>query len=313
MNENPKHYDEQMHAAVLHAYGGPEELKFETVQTPQPADDEILVLVASVSINPVDLKMRSGDAKERFPVTFPGVIGRDVSGTVVDVGKNITKFEIGDKVLGLVMHAYAEYAVGTERQFAKKPKEMSFQTASALPLVTLTGSQLASQAAKVESSQTILITGALGGVGRSAVYTALQAGAKVIAGVRANQRQEALDLGVADVIAVDDEADIERLAPYDKVADTLGGDIAKRLVTLVRSGGTFASVLGDPANSSDRNDVTFVSFMAHPDGDSLEKLAEAVHEGKFTIPIGPSFSLKEAALAHATFAEGGHGKVLLIP
>ena len=100
-----------MKAVVIHKYGGPNELKWEDFKDPELGPGEVLVKTAAASMNPVDYKMRSGEAKERFPVEFPGILGRDVSGIVAAVGDGVTNFAIGDRVFALARQTYAELVV----------------------------------------------------------------------------------------------------------------------------------------------------------------------------------------------------------
>lgn len=302
-----------MNAVVLHDYGDAGQLQYEKVPVPTPGVDEILIRVAAISLNPIDWKLRSGDLKRFMPLELPTILGRDVAGTVEAVGADVSGFHKGDRVLGLVQHGYAEMVVSKTEDFALVPEGMNFEIAASLPLVMLTGDQLIRQAAQVQSGQTVLVTGALGSVGRSAVHVALQAGCRVLAGVRAQQKAEAMALGVSDAVAIDEETDLMRLAPYDVVADTVGHDVGKRLVALVGTGGVFASVLGDPENAKDRSDVRFAPMMAHADPVTLARMASEVQRGEFVIPIGRRFPLKDAALAQETAEKGGIGKVLLIP
>ena len=302
-----------MNAVVLHDYGDAGQLQYEKVPVPTPGADEIRIRVAAISLNPIDWKLRSGDLKAFMALELPVILGRDVAGTVEAVGADVSRYHKGDRVLGLVQHGYAEMVTAKGENFALMPEAMSFETAASLPLVMLTGEQLIRQAAQVQTGQTVLVTGALGSVGRSAVHTALKAGCRVLAGVRAQQKVEAMALGVSDVVAIDEGTDFTRLAPYDVVADTVGHDVGERLVALVRPGGVFASVLGDPANAKERSDVRFASMMAHADPVTLARMANEVQQGEFVIPIGRRFPLKDAALAQETAEKGGIGKVLLIP
>jgi len=314
MADNSPMPQNMMNALVLHEYGDANQLKYEPVPVPKPGANELLVRVAVSSLNPVDWKLRSGALKEYMPLELPAILGCDVAGTVEVVGADVAGYQPGDRVLGLVqIGGYAEMVTGKAEGFALMPEGMSFETAAALPLVMLTGEQLISEAAKAQAGQTVLVTGALGSVGRSAVHTALKAGCRVLAGVRANQKADALALGVADVVALDDDADLKRLAPYDVVADTVGQDAGKKLVALVSPGGVFASVLGDPPNAKDRSDVRFASMYAHADPVTLERMANEVQQGEFEIPIGRRFPLKAAAQAQETAEKGGVGKVLLLP
>ena len=131
-----------MKAVVIHKYGGPSELKYEDFPDPVAGDGEVLVRVASTSVNPVDYKMRSGAAKERFPVEFPGILGRDIAGIVREMGPGVTGFEPGDEVFALGARSYAELATVKATDLAKIPEGMDLVHAGALPLVTLTGTQL---------------------------------------------------------------------------------------------------------------------------------------------------------------------------
>ena len=239
-----------MKAIVLHKYGGPDELKYEDMPDPVAGEGEVLVRVAGTSVNPVDYKMRSGEVKERFPVEFPGVIGRDVAGVVRAVGAGVKGFEPGDHVFALANHTYAELCVVKADELAKIPDGMDVPEAGALPLVLLTGEQLVRLGTGIQAGQTVLVAGAAGGVGRSAIWTAKQAGAKVIAGVRKKQLEEAKTLGADSVLALDDESAMKELGFIDAVADAVGGKTAEMLIGKVKQGGVFASVLGPPANAN---------------------------------------------------------------
>src|SRR6202044_4203684 len=121
--------------------------------------------------------------------------------------------------------------------------------AAALPLVTTTGNQLL-LATGIKASQTVMVVGAVGNVGRSAVFTAKERGAIVIAGVLKRQMDEAKTLGADQVVATDDDTAIANLAPLDAVADTVGGKTAEKLIARVRPGGVFATVLEAPQNAA---------------------------------------------------------------
>ena len=302
-----------MKAIVLHEYGGPEKLKYEDVEDPKPGPGEVLVHVAAASINPIDWKMRSGEAKSRFPVEFPAILGRDVSGVVREVGDGVTGFEPGDKVFSLAWKTYAELCVIKAAELAKVPEGIELVHAAALPLVTLTGEQLIRIGTGIQSGQTILVTGALGGVGRSAVFTARQAGAKVIAGVRAKQLEEAKSLGADQVLAIDDDEALDKLGLLDAVADAVGHETAEKLLGKVTPGGIFASVLGPPANAALHPQVKVVPVVCKPDPERMVNLAEAVRDKRLTIPIDRILPLAEAAEGQRAAEKGGIGKVLLTP
>src|SRR4051794_31021346 len=131
-----------MKAIVVHQYGGPEVLKYEDAPDPVAGPGQVLLRVAAASINPLDIARRSGAAQGFFPVQFPGILGADVSGTVLAVGPDVEKFSFGDQVFGMAHQSYAELCVAPAANLAKLPYGLKLEEAAALPLVTLTGSQL---------------------------------------------------------------------------------------------------------------------------------------------------------------------------
>jgi NADPH:quinone reductase-like Zn-dependent oxidoreductase len=301
-----------MKAIVLHEYGPPKNLKYEDVPNPVPGEGEVLIRVAASSVNPIDYKMRSGAAKERFPVEFPAILGRDISGTIRELGPGVTGFKPGDKVIALGWKAYAELATVKATDLALLPDGLDLIEAAALPLVTLTGEQLVSGGAKILAGQTILVTGALGGVGRSAVWTARKAGAIVIAGVRKSQLKEAAELGADTVLALDDDHAMQQLGFIDAVADTVNGETAQRLISKVKAGGVFASVVGPPANAKMNPTIQIAAIRTDPNAAQLRSLAEDAVAGRFKIPIDRMLPLDQAAEAHAAAEKGGIGKILLL-
>ncbi len=230
-----------MKAVVVHQYGGPEVLKFEEYPDPVPGPGEVLVRVAATSVNPIDYKRRAGLTKDFYPMQFPSLIGVDIAGTVVKIGPGVEGFSAGDQVFAMADNTYAELCVVKAAILAKVPKGLDLIQAAALPLVTITGNQLMS-ATGIKAGQTVLVVGAAGNVGRSAVFTAKQRGATVIAGVLKRQMQtdEAKTVGADQVVATDDDAAIANLPPLDAVADTVGGKTAEKLIAKVKPGGVFA-------------------------------------------------------------------------
>ena len=303
-----------MKAVRLFEYGGPENLKYEEdVPEPTLGADSVLVETAATSVNPIDWKIRSGARQKDFPLKLPAILGMDVSGVVRAVGINIRTFKPGDRVLAMAEASYAELVVVTGSILTHLPDGMNLVDAAAIPLVSLTGDQLVRLAARTQSGQTLLVTGALGSVGRAAVHAAKKLGAKVIAGVRARQLPEARSLGVADTLAIDDDAAIARLGLVDAVADTVGGETAAKLFAQVKDGGNFgyASVL--PEGVAQRNpNVTVTRVFARPDASKVREFADDIRDGKFLLPISHRLALRDAAEAHALAQRGGAGKVLLI-
>jgi NADPH:quinone reductase-like Zn-dependent oxidoreductase len=302
-----------MKAVVIHEYGSPKVLKYEDFQDPKPGPGEVLVRMQAASLNPVDWKMRSGAAKDRFPVQFPGIIGRDVAGIVRELGKGVEGFAEGDRVFALSSHTYAELVIVKAEELAKIPEGLELTTAAAIPLVSVTGDQLMRDGAKAQKDQTILLTGALGSVGRIALYAAKEIGAKVIVGVRKKQIEEALALGASTAIDISDDAEIAKIGTIDAVADTIGGELATKLIGKVKPGGNYGSVVGPVSNAALHPTVNVNAFMAHPDPKTYIHYGEAIRDKKLELPIDRMMPLQNAAEAHAIAEKGGvGGKIILL-
>jgi len=303
-----------MQAIVLSEYGDPNRLELRERPEPEPGAGQIKVRVASASLNPVDWKLRSGALQKMIPLELPAILGRDAAGEVVRVGAGVTEFKEGEQVLGLVNGAYAQYVVAGTEAWAKLPKGLAARDAGALPLAVLTGDQLAEATLgpSAGAGLTVLVTGALGSVGRVAAWGIRQRGARVLAGVRSKQVDEAKSLNVDGVVAIDDDAAIAQLPELDCIADTVGGETITKLVPKIKRSGTLGSVLGEPKAAKERG-LMVVAMMAHPDMEHLHRLAVSVAEGSLEIPIAKRFPLAEARAAHALAEQGGIGKVLLMP
>jgi len=300
-----------MKAVVVHQYGGPEVLKFEDYPDPVPGPGEVLVRVAATSVNPIDYKRRAGLTKDFYPLTFPGLIGVDLAGTILKGGPGVEGFSVGDKVFAMADNTYAELCVVKAAMLAKVPMGLDLIQAAALPLVTITGNQLMS-ATGIKAGQTVMVVGAVGNVGRSAVFTAKQRGATVIAGVLKRQIDEAKTVGADQVVPTDDDTAIASLSPLDAIADTVGGRTAEKLIAKVKAGGVYASVVEAPQNAAKHPSVRMAHVFSKFDRKTLESMAEAVRDGKLVIPISQKLPLNEAAEAQAEAEKGGVGKILLV-
>ena len=301
-----------MKAVVLHKYGGPDELEYEEWDDPQAGDGQILIRVTAAGINPIDWKIRSGAMKTFMPLELPAILGYDYSGVVRSVGKGVEGYAEGDKVFGRAAKTYAELLLADLAGLSKLPKGLDPIEAAALPVVLNTGEQLIVQAGKVQSGQTVVITGALGSVGRTAVWVAKKLGAHVIAGVRASQKKAAEQLGADVIFALDSRQEIDSLGLVDVIADTIGGNVGDALVSKIKPGGTYATATGPPQNANLYSNVKVEAFGSHPDAAGMRSLAEDIVSGKFRISVDRTFPLADAAKAHAEAEKGGIGKVLLL-
>ncbi len=302
-----------MKAAVIDRYGGPEVFKYRGMPDPLAGEGEVVVRTTAASLNPVDTLDRSGATKDWRPLRFPAVIGWDVSGVVETIGPGVAGFKVGDRVMAWAYATYAERVALKADLLVAVPGEIDLADAAALPLAAMTGVQLITQATGMQPGQRVLVSGALGAVGRAAVFTAKDKGAHVIAGVRAAQLEEAQSLGADEVLAIDDEAALAAAAPVDILANTLKGAAADRLLLAIRPDGTFASVTGPPSNASVRPNIEIHVFVSKQVTSTLAYAAEGVRSGRLAIPVGHRLPLSEARLAHELLAQGGAGKILLLP
>jgi NADPH:quinone reductase-like Zn-dependent oxidoreductase len=301
-----------MKAVLLHGYGDVNQLSYEDTPIPELAAGEVLVKTIAVSINPIDWKLRSGNRRDIWPLTFPAILGRDLSGEVVALGEGTSGIKVGERVFGLVNHTYAEYVACKLEDLARIPADVDSVEAAALPLVLLTGSQVIERGVQPKSGEIILITGAIGGVGRTAVHVAKQHGANVIVGVRSSQRIEAENLGADRVIALDDLREIAELPKLDGVADMVGHEIIDRLLPYIRKNGVLATVVGAPSSAKGL-DLRVVPVFAQPDSARLEKLGAEVARGLFSIPISERLKLSQIREAQQMAEKGGIGKIVLTP
>jgi NADPH:quinone reductase-like Zn-dependent oxidoreductase len=303
-----------MRAVVLHEYGGPEKLKFEdNVPEPQISGSTVLIAATAASVNPIDWKVRSGMRQKDVPLSFPAILGRDVSGVVRAVGANVNHFKVGDRVLALSTKTYAELVAVEDSDVTHLPDGVDLADAAAIPLVSLTGDQLVRLAANVQKGQVVLITGALGGVGRAAVHSAKKIGAQVIAGVRGKELDNARSLGVSGVLAIDDDEAIENFRLVDAIADTVGGEVAAKLIAKVKQSGSFGYAGALPQSAVAQNPgVKITRVGARPDPSKVREFADDVRDGKFVLPIGRRMPLRDVAQAHVLGEKGGIGKIILL-
>jgi NADPH:quinone reductase-like Zn-dependent oxidoreductase len=301
-----------MKAVLLHGYGSVEELVYEEVPIPLAGPGEVLVKMSSTSINPIDYKVRRGDMKEIMPLRLPVIPGYDLAGQVVALGEGVSGLKVDALVLGVADHTYAEYVVCKAEILAPLREGLDPDEAGAYPLVLVTGAQLIELGIAPQAGQRLLITGALGSVGRAAVHVGKQHGAHVIAGVRASERPEAEKLGVDEVVAVDDEKQLQSLKELDAVADTVGRDVIDRLIPHIRKNGVLATVIGRP-KSADGRDLQVHEVWSVPDAKRLEELAGEIARGEFMIPIRKRFKLAEIRQAQALAEKGGAGKIVITP
>lgn len=316
--------------------GGPEVLTFTEVPDLVPRDGEVVVKVHAAGVNFIDTYRRSGI----YPIAFPHIPGTEGAGTVVAVGPN-TQLPIGTRVAWLgVFGSYAEYVVARQDDLVPVPAAVELSTAAALMLQGMTAHYLVRSTFPVQQGTTILITAGAGGVGGLVIQLAKSLGAEVITTVgtaakapiaRAHGADHVLVLSDMDNLATDIPTHVREIVPHgvDVSYDGIGRDTFDGTLASIRTRGMqvlFGGASGQvPPFDLQRLNTLGSLFItrptvAHYTSDPQEmrwraaELFAAVEAGSLTVPVGASYPLEEAALAHAAL-EGRDttGKLLLLP
>ncbi|GAA4594280.1 NADP-dependent oxidoreductase [Planotetraspora phitsanulokensis] len=307
-----------MKAIRQHEFGGPGVLRFEDVPRPEPIGTEVRVRVQAAGVNPVDFKTRSGRGPLR---TLPFTVGWDVAGVVDELGGGVTRFAVGDEVLGMPWFpreaaAYAEYVTAPSRQFVRKPAGMSVAEAAALPLAGLTAWQALVDTAGVEEGQRVLIHAAAGGVGHLAVQIAKARGAHVIGTASPRNHETLTELGADELIDYRATRFEDAVRDVDVVFDLIGGDTGLRSLTVLRPGGLLIEVpsgaSAEVLAAAEKEGVRATGFLVEPDAEGLAGLVGLYESGRLKVLVSKRFPLSEAAAAHEA-AEHDHsiGKIIL--
>ncbi|MCL6633293.1 MAG: NADP-dependent oxidoreductase [Alicyclobacillus herbarius] len=306
-----------MKAVYIEAYGGKEQLKYGDLPRPNVNPNDVLVEVYAAGVNPVDWKIREGYLKQRLNYTFPLILGWDAAGVVVEVGENVTRFRVGDKVFTRPATerngAYAEYLAVEDRLVAPMPANISFEEAASIPLAGLTAWQALVDTAGIKAGDKVLVHAGAGGVGVYAIQLAKAYGATVATTVSERNHDLVRSLGADVIIDYTKDDFVEQVQGYDIVLDTIGGDVQRRSYDVLKPGGILVSILTPPdPDTAAKHRVRTGYFFLQPDGEKLAKLGKLVEDGQVKPVVGHVFPLQEAAKAHE-LSESHHarGKIVL--
>jgi NADPH:quinone reductase-like Zn-dependent oxidoreductase len=291
-----------MKAVRMHAYGGPEVLRYEDAPRPEPGPGEVLVKVYAAAVNPVDWKIREGYMKAMRQYPLPLVLGWDFSGVVEAAGTGVTQWKKGDEVYGRPDigrdGAYADYIAVNAAEIAFKPKSLDHIHAAAIPLAGLTAWQAVFDVGGLSAGQTILIHAAAGGVGSFAVQLAKWKGAYVIATASARNHPFLKELGADQMIDYQTTPFEQVVQDVDVVLDAMAGDTRKRSWQVLKKGGILVSILGPPsAEEAARHGVRAGSIFVQPNAAQLQELAALADSGKLRAIVEAVLPLKEAGRA----------------
>ncbi len=304
-----------MKAVRIHRFGGPEVLTLDDVPWPQPKDDEVLVRVHAVSVNPVDYKIRGGSYSVKED-QLPYTLGRDLSGTVELLGTRAHTLKAGDPIfafIGMDRGTYAEYVVVKAMEMAAKPDSLDHVQAAAVPLAGLTAWQGLFDQGRLQAGQRVLIHGAAGGVGHLAVQFAKAKGAIVLTTASGSDLDFVRELGADEVIDYKAERFEDRVSDVDLVFDLISGDTQDRSWGVLKEGGMLVSTLGQPpAERTAQHNVQAAGYRAQPNPAQLSEIGRLIDDGQVRVVVDRIFPLTEAGAAQ-DYLEQEHvrGKVVL--
>ncbi len=306
-----------MKAVRIHKYGGPEVLQYEDAPRPQPQAGEVLVRVHAATVNPIDWNVREGHMKDFWPHKLPLILGWDLSGVVEELGRDASRFKIGDEVYSVPdptrNGAYADYIVVRESELALKPKSLHHTRAAAVPLAALTAWQSLFDTAQLQVGQRVLIHGGSGGVGHFAVQLAKWKGAHVIATASTKNQELLRELGADETIDYTRQRFEDVARNIDIVLDPVGGDTQERSWQVLKKGGFLLSVVQPPSADKAKALGIQATFVAsQPNGAELAKIAELIDASDLKPIVNRILPLSEARRAHELGQTGHiHGKIVL--
>jgi alcohol dehydrogenase len=312
-----------MKALVIEKYGN-YPLKLVDIPMPVVGDYDVLAEIHAASINPIDFKVRNGSLRIMLKYDMPLVLGSDFSGIVIQVGKKVKKFKIGDEIYGKPSKngSFAEYISTHEDDIALKPKNLSFEEAASIPLVGLTSYQALHEILQLSAGQKVLIQAGAGGVGTFAIQLAKAMGLYVTTTTSDAGAKLVKSLGADQIIYYKTEQFDNLLQNYDGVLDTIGGETLEKAFKIVKRKGQIVSVSGMPnARFGEENGAGFIktnlfrlmtrkltklekkynvkySFLfMKPSGRQLEILSDLIESGKIKPVIDQILPFEEAQKA----------------
>ncbi|MEG4969181.1 NAD(P)-dependent alcohol dehydrogenase [Microcoleus sp. B6-A1] len=312
-----------MKAVAFDRYGSAEELQYRELSKPIAKSNELLVRVRASSVNPVDWKIRQGHLQLLTGFNFPRIVGSDISGVVVEVGREVTKFQPGDEIYTFLNPinggACAEYAAVPESDAAFKPKNITHAEAAGVPIAGLTALQSLRDLGQIQAGNKVLINGASGGVGTFAVQVAKAMNAELTGVCSAKNIEFVKSLG-ADFVLDYAEIDFtQQTDKYDIILDAVGTRTFAECEKVLQAEGIYISTLPSFENLAPMLTSWFISgkkakfILANANPSDLEALRELIESDKVEPIVDRTYSLQEVAAAHA-YSETGRaiGKIAIV-
>ena len=287
------------------------------VAKPKLQDKSVLVEVHAAGINPIDNILHAGYLQQMLELSFPHIMGYDVSGIVVEVGKDVRSVKVGDEVFARPNQedagSIAEFARVHENELAIKPKNMSHIDAASVPLAGLTAWQALVTKGNINRGDKVLIHAGSGGVGTLAIQIAKYFGAEVTTTTSSKNKDLVKSLGADLVIDYTTQSFENELSNYDLVIDAIGGDTLTKSFKVLKKGGRLVSIKGqDTENLAKEYGVNFEWFFISPDGKMLTEIASLISQGTIKTVIDSTYSMKQAPEAFELLAKGrAKGKIVI--
>ncbi len=301
-----------MKSAMIREYGSNEVLELVEVSQPSPHAGEVLVKVCAAGVNPIDWKIRSG-AGARMGLTLPINLGSEIVGIVEEVGTGVSNVQLGEAVFGMVSSgAFAEYAVAKATDLVRKPVNLDFINAAALPLAGSTAWQAMFDEAGLSEGQRLLVTNSSGGVGSLAIQFAKAKGAHVTALASTRNLDFVRSLGADEVVDYTSQAFEYTIFDIDVVLDTVGGDTFQRAFSTIRKGGKMVTVVAFPQGEAERYGIVTKRSYTVPSARNLTRIKELVEAGKVIPYVEAAMPLADIKQALALSEAGrARGKIVL--
>ncbi|NYS30759.1 NADP-dependent oxidoreductase [Pantoea sp. WMus005] len=325
-----------MKAFTFKRYGKSPDLGFENVDYPSPAEDEILVKVYAVGLNPIDNMIPGGMFKPVLHFKLPATLGSDLSGVVIAAGSRVTRFRPGDEIFASIFDtgtgSLAEFALVPESLAALKPKNLDFVQAASLPMVSLTSWQAFTERAHLQPGQKVFIPAGSGGIGSFAIQLAKHLGAEVATTTSSANAGWVRQLGADEVVDYKKQAFEHVLSGYDIVIGTLRGDLIEKSLNILKPGGKIISLIGplDVAFArtrqlniilriifglmsrkilrlSKKRGLDYSFLFVRPDGDQLTQIGKLLEAEKIKPVIDKVFPFAETQEALG-WLQRGHAK-----
>lgn len=311
-----------MKAIILKGFGGVEKLVMADLPMPEISENEVIVKVKAIGINPIDIKTRKGKGLAGALKDFdPLIPGWDISGIIAGTGEKVNSFIKGDEVFGMINFpghgkAYSEYVAVPENHLALKPSNISHEEAAAASLAALTAWQVLKYKAGIKKGDKVLIHSAAGGVGHYAVQMAKYLGAWVAGTASEKNKGFVLNLGADCYIDYEKENFEDLLQNMDFVLDTIGDEYTVRSFKVLRPGGTIICI---PSGTSENitaqafeRGLKGYHFRVQSDGSHMKEIAEMLEEGKIKSFISGIFRFDNIQAAHLQIETGRtQGKIVV--